>query len=114
MAPECPKDLYLCQEGKEEAVLGARSEDVKRVNEDQVTRQKGEGRYGEEGRGESTTKQAETQRDIGRGRGTISGNPPSRRRHKARRARPITLMKTGSFSQGRGGNVPWCVSREPP
>ena len=77
MAPKCPQDLYLCQEGKEEIVLGAQLEDVKRVNKiKSPDKKEGEGT---ERRGESTTKQAETQRDIGRGRGTIFGNPPSRR-----------------------------------
>src|ERR1700753_1617016 len=57
--------------------------------------------------------EAETQRDIGRGRRLFLG-PPSRRRHEVRRARPITLMKTDSLWQGRGGNVRYYVSREPP
>jgi hypothetical protein len=64
-----------------------RSVGVKRVNEDQVTGPKREGRYGGEGRIDDQRRQKPNETLEG-AEGTISGNPPSRRRHQARRTRP--------------------------
>jgi hypothetical protein len=113
MAPECPQDLYLCQEGKDEIVLGAWPEDAKRGNEDQVNRPKKGGKVPRGGKNRRQSRQKPHEMLEGPG-GLFLGTLPHAGCTRAPRARIITLMKAGSFSQGRGGNVPWCVSRKPP